>query len=686
METRRHIKADQRLRRSRGSDHAATTEGTPAARRWKARASALLADLLVFDPARFAWRLGLRTTIAMVPVLILGRIFHLPELYLVGLAAFLLALGDVADNGDPLRVSRLVIGAGLGGVALSTGVLAGASLPLAILGTMIWGLLAGLMGVYGNASMMMGLPVIWAFAEVGLSIPNHSLGSAIVIGAMYTSGGGIIVILTWLIRIIGPHSPLKRQTAICFGSTAVYLAGHCVETDANMISPETKVRSQINEARQVAEASRRGSRAGDKVVEREIALIEIADRVFSLTVALRDQTSQRESRSEPGMASVLPSYAAVAHEIAAVLGGSARRERLRDALTRLEDPACRATTSIEQSIVAELTQALRILLGDAIPHPASSHGDLAAVPRQPPFAPLLACLRRNSLVGRHALRFAIVTSAAVLCFWYFPKPFGYWIPLTVTVVLRPYAGVTLTRTVQRIIGTSAGILFSSTLMPLPTLPGAQLAFVGASFFCMMAIMSFNYSLAIFFLSAGLIPLEHFINPDLVTDVALMRLAATAIGATLAILGGHLLWPTFERDTIPTLLRRNIRSICRHANRVLTSDRSAAALAAIESTRYEAELDTTNLQAAIHHSISEIGGDAAKRHAAVIASGALQRVMNALSAATIEAQDTTMTRARLLAIVRDLAPELRRLDADSGELIAAFTASTDVYKKRDDPAS
>jgi uncharacterized membrane protein YccC len=59
--------------------------------RGRTRASRLLADLVVFDPARFAWRLGLRTTVGMLVPLILGRALGLPELYLVGLAAYLLA-------------------------------------------------------------------------------------------------------------------------------------------------------------------------------------------------------------------------------------------------------------------------------------------------------------------------------------------------------------------------------------------------------------------------------------------------------------------------------------------------------------------------------------------------------------------------------------------------------------------
>ena len=56
--------------------------------------------------------------------------------------------------------------------------------------------------------------------------------------------------------------------------------------------------------------------------------------------------------------------------------------------------------------------------------------DLAAL-----WSPLLDNLNPNSIVARHALRYPL---ALAVVFWLFPKPFGYWTPLTVTVALKPY--------------------------------------------------------------------------------------------------------------------------------------------------------------------------------------------------------------------------------------------------------
>jgi len=207
--------------------------------------------------------------------------------------------------------------------------------------------------------------------------------------------------------------------------------------------------------------------------------------------------------------------------------------------------------------------------------------------------------------------------------WVFPPPFGYWVPLTVTVVLKPYAGVTLARTVQRVVGTASGVLIATALMPL--LPGvaAQITAVAVAFFCLVLVLPFNYSLAIFFLSLGVVPFEHVVMPGLSVDVGLWRLVATAIGAALGLVGGHLLWPDFERRELPDLLQRSLRSAAAYA---------AAALGgtALAETRRAAGLDTTNFHMSAQRALSEFGLAADERDNIAVAATALQQLMLAIN--------------------------------------------------------
>jgi uncharacterized membrane protein YccC len=593
----------------------------------------LIADLFVFDRDRLGWRLATRTLIGFLLPLLAAHYFDLPGLVWVAFGAYLLAIGDCLDDGDDLQPLRLAAGALLGALALMSGVLAGGNLILALGGMLVWGFIAGLMGVYGNASAAMGLAVAWAYVELGLPASNHSLAHAAALGALFVLGGVVILILTYVVRIGGPFAPLKEHTAACYRALADYLAVLPAPEQPAVLSPETRVRSAIAEARRAAAAIRRSQQAASREGYRQRVLIEIADRLFREVAAWREAPSFSAPQSHDSAATL----ATTAHEVARAISGKLAPARVQelaaelDRVSDVEDPA----RALDRRIATDLSHALHALLGPVtVPLP-----DAAQVPFDVRlaklFEPLMASLDRRSVAARHALRYAVVLCAAVMVFWVFPPPFGFWVPLTVTVVLKPYAGMTLARTVQRVIGTTLGILLGVMLMPLLGSPAAKLAAGSVAFFWMMAVLPFNYSLAILFLSLGVIPLEYILTPGLQQDVGLLRFAGTAIGAALGVVGGHLLWPSFERDELPALLRRSSRSMADYVLAALRSAEGQSPAAEVAEARRQAGLDTTNLQAATQRALSELGGDRALMGGVVLAATALQRLSltaNAISEA------------------------------------------------------
>jgi uncharacterized membrane protein YccC len=612
---------------------------------WRERIWLLLADLLVFDARRLGWRLAIRTVIGLLAPLALARLLNIPALSWVGIGAFLVAFGDSTDDGDRQQPLRLVVGTVLGGLAVASGVLCGSALLMAVLGMFFWGGVAGLIGAYGNAFATMGLPIALAYVELGLPTRDHSLAEAAALGTLFVLGGGLAMICTWLVRIVGPYAPLRQKTADCFRTLATYLhvvGGASGDGPPDLMSSETPVRATIAEARRVAAELRRSQHAWSGVAQRSVVLIELADRLFSLGSALREaceaEVDQHVTRTAP-----FALFADAALQLAGALCSPAKAQGLSEALAELDRVAADAqrtiapatrfgVADINRRMAADLSRAIRIVAGDAMPEGAPEL-PVASAARglSQSLAPLAACLDHNSVVGRHALRFGVVAAASVVVFWAFPPPFGYWIPLTVTVVLKPYAGVTLARTVQRIAGTVAGIVVGSAIMPLVTDPATALAAMAFAFFWMMATLPFNYFLAILFLSAGLIPFEHFLTPDLEKNVALLRLAATGIGAALAMVGGHVLWPTFESKSLPVLLRSSILSMAAYAERVLSGANGPAKTRSVEAMRRQAGLDISNLRASIQRSVSEIGGDAGMLHAAMLAAAALQRLFDSFNA-------------------------------------------------------
>ena len=638
------------MRRARGGGRIAkVAAGEPLAPGWRIRLQLLAQDLLRFDRRRLGWALAARTVAGLALPMLLARAFNAPGLVYLGIGAYLIAIGDSVDDGDRNQPLRIVGGGLLGAVALAAGVLFGGNLAAAVAGMLVFGLVAGMMGVYGAALAAMGLPVVWAYVELGAPAIDHSAGNALWLGAMFALGGVLTLALTLGLRPAVRLRPEQLAAADCFGEVAHYLAGRIV---AGPVSAETKVRSTIASARRLAAQARGGADGARRLHQKIVVLIEIADRLFSLAGALR----------EAGLAP--PPLAAEALEaLQQSLERQGNPSELRRLAAALAEPPASETAAarfdpsgLARRTAEELAHALRIAADDDTPPPlfaAPTPGrDLAAL-----WSPLLDNLNPNSIVARHALRYALALAAAVVVFWLFPKPFGYWTPLTVTVVLKPYAGMTLERAVQRTIGTVIGILAGLALMPLlPTIPLQFLATM-ALFFVMMAVLPFNYSLAILFLSAGLIPFEHILNPSLHASVGFDRLIATAIGAAIALAAGHLLWPTFDRRGLPERLRASAQAMADYADAAFAAAEGRGDAAAAEAARRRAGLALTDLHASLQRALTEIGGGPVILAAMLQASFALQRLSSTLNALMNAAPCLASARLPLEAFRRIFVPAL-----------------------------
>ena len=146
-----------------------------------------LTGLLAPESWRPDPRLALRGTLGLMGPVVVGRALDLAALDLVGIAAFLLTFGDVTGSEQPRQLIQLGIGTVLGATALASGVIAGSHTGAATAGMFTWGVVAGLLGAYGNAGAAMGLPVAWAYLELGLTTPVHTIGHALALAALALS-------------------------------------------------------------------------------------------------------------------------------------------------------------------------------------------------------------------------------------------------------------------------------------------------------------------------------------------------------------------------------------------------------------------------------------------------------------------------------------------------------------------
>jgi len=157
--------------------------------------------------------------------------------------------------------------------------------------------------------------------------------------------------------------------------------------------------------------------------------------------------------------------------------------------------------------------------------------------------------RFDPVLVRHTLRMTVLTMLGMAIYKGFDIPRGYWIALTVIMVLQPDYGSTRKRAGQRIFGTLAGSLLASAFlwvrMPLPLLD----LLIATTVFAFAYHQKQRYGIAVFFITLMLVLLTETAS-TVHLDFTVDRLLCSLGGGMLALVGALFFWPTWERERFP----------------------------------------------------------------------------------------------------------------------------------------
>lgn len=158
-------------------------------------------------------------------------------------------------------------------------------------------------------------------------------------------------------------------------------------------------------------------------------------------------------------------------------------------------------------------------------------------------------LNFRSNTFRHALRVALALLLGYIIAVLFKIDRGYWILLTIVVILKPAYALTKQRNRDRLIGTLAGIVTGIFILYFihnnTVLLIFMICFMAASYMFMRT----NYFLSVLFMTPELIIFFHFLYPGSITDLMQDRIIDTAIGSVIAFLASLFLVPAWERHSI-----------------------------------------------------------------------------------------------------------------------------------------
>ena len=167
-------------------------------------------------------------------------------------------------------------------------------------------------------------------------------------------------------------------------------------------------------------------------------------------------------------------------------------------------------------------------------------------------------LNFNSTIFRHATRLTLTILVGLVISQIFNLLNGYWILLTIVVIMRPGFGLTKQRSFERVIGTVAGGLIAFGLLYIFK-DVTLLAYI--TIFTMILGYWFShtdYKIGVTFITIYVVIIYAILTPNFM-DLLIYRIIDTIIGALLAFAANYLLWPSWEFLNINTHLSKSIKA-------------------------------------------------------------------------------------------------------------------------------
>ncbi|MEV7418384.1 FUSC family protein [Streptomyces sp. NPDC089919] len=182
-------------------------------------------------------------------------------------------------------------------------------------------------------------------------------------------------------------------------------------------------------------------------------------------------------------------------------------------------------------------------------------------------ARLRAALAPDSAGLRHALRTAVVACGVFALVRACGLGHGEWAVLAVLRVLRPRYGDTLERAWQRTLGNLVGGTCAALLIMGVREPVGLAAALCALIVLGFTVRPVNYAFWVVFGTPLVLLLGDVSHPGDWRS-ALARIAMTLLGSAAALLGGYLLWPTWEQGRLAARAEEATAAAAAHLDSVL----------------------------------------------------------------------------------------------------------------------
>jgi uncharacterized membrane protein YccC len=547
--------------------------------------------------------------------------------------------------------------------------------------------------------------VAHAHAAGVLGIPHHAWST--LVGALW---GIAVQVAMWPVNAQHPLRRIVGETwlaaADLFDRVVPDLAADPADRHKRIGDAESKVRTAIDSTDAALHAAAAGAPAArrefiGKLQRLQLFVAQMVTRVSAVATAIEMAVDRRQwAELAPPLHEALTSLANTTRAVALAIvsrqpahlaAAEVALQRSRSLLQAVEariGPEGPAVAARDGRHIVKILRSLQSILPDVAETLRSSTrraGERAAFGLELfdlntwRLRPLAAALnltpRVEPAIARYTARIALLTIIGVLFMRMFPTiHHGYWLPFTVVIVLQPDYGSTRKKAAQRVLGTIVGGVLGGLVLLIPNLhQAAVLGALAVAAFWFGFYLRKNYTVAVVFITLFVVLLmEAEAKQPVTVEVTFERLAFTAAGGALALIGALIFWPQWERSRFPALL-----SGAMLANRdflLVLVPRLEAGRAAYDQEVVRAKKRTERSSSEAFQSLQRMFADPQNRRAgveraAVLANGnqRLTRVLNLLML-HLTPDAPPVARPELREFGRCAARALETLASNAGRLI------------------
>jgi uncharacterized membrane protein YccC len=524
-----------------------------------------------------------RATAGLILPLLLAETGRIPlHVIFAAIAAQNVAMADVRGSYS-LRLAILSSGVFFLGLAAALGSIGSQHLWLALLLTALMAVVAGsLRHLSPDYGPPLGAPLVFIFLMASAESPGHA---GVLDHLLSTWAGGCFGLLLqmalWPFR---PQHPLRRATAECWQAAADMLdtlnnddLQGAARNDATA-AKQTQLRGMLDRTQVTLEAaeSARMRPLVARLKKLHLLAARFCTQLLALEAAIETYGADRRAAEEAAaFQPLLQSLENMARTVALTVVSrqpsywtmlEVRLRRLANLLeaarTRLLARSARLPLGRNfvdilrqiESLIPEIRAAARDTVDRASERGAFSLEllDLHTWRLGSLRAALNLSPRVDPALLRYVLRLGTLLVFSVFIYKWLEIPHGYWLGLTLVVVVQPDYGSTRQRAGERVVGTLLGSLLASGLLFLPLPHAALLAFAASMSFCFALFLKRKYDLAVVFLTVMVVLLTEIGGP-VSLELTVERLGCTLAGGVLAVLAAHLIWPAWEKDRFQPLV-------------------------------------------------------------------------------------------------------------------------------------